>query len=271
MVSNYLKMTFSTPWSDSDTPRPKNNFFLGFCALFATSINDWTAFFSMHKWPYRTHAFLWLRIINIWYIFSVLVTMYGPWPIDLGRFVKAHMGEEVPGSNPWASQFWVCIVAIYKFNIWFVRYSYRWHYPYPNGVTCGQVWRGLPDLANPQNYIFFQFCSQTVIVHFPLSMWQPLIGTCGDLSLGHIISYQVIMSCHHSTSSCHISVRTIQTATWHDPIGPWIGLKMPKLGDMWKPLVLPHHHDDVIHTNYDSSPTDWAMLTKLWPWINFNL
>jgi hypothetical protein len=81
--------------------------------------------------------------------------------------------------------------------------------------------------------------------------------------------------------------------TWHDPIGPRIDLKMPKLGDTWQPLVLPRHHDDVmqrsachvsssfsfyvyymdvdiIHmnsdvnsTDADASPIDWARLTKL--------
>jgi hypothetical protein len=25
---------------------------------------------------------------------------------------------------------------------------------------------------------------------------------------------------------------------WHNPFGPGIDLKVPKLGDMWKPLVL---------------------------------
>jgi hypothetical protein len=75
---------------------------------------------------------------------------------------------------------------------------------------------------------------------------------------------------------------------WHNPIGPWIGPKVPKLGDMWQPLVLPHHHADynmthvisfsyyvccmdvdVIHmdtdissTDVESSCVDWARLTK---------
>jgi hypothetical protein len=54
-----------------------------------------------------------------------------------------------------------------------------------------------------------------------------------------LYGYHVIMP-HHCTD-CHISLPRhyinchiiVWTATWHDPIGPWIGPKMPKLGDMW--------------------------------------
>jgi hypothetical protein len=49
-----------------------------------------------------------------------------------------------------------------------------------------------------------------------------------------------------SMSACH---STVQTSMWHDPIGPWISPKMPKLGDMWQPLVLPHHHSDISMTH----------------------
>jgi hypothetical protein len=38
-------------------------------------------------------------------------------------------------------------------------------------------------------------------------------------------------------------------ATWHFLIGPHVDLKMSKMSDMWQPLVLLHHHDDVSMTH----------------------
>jgi hypothetical protein len=35
---------------------------------------------------------------------------------------------------------------------------------------------------------------------------------------------------------------------WHVFIGPHVNLKSPKMSDMWQPLVLPHHHADIIMT-----------------------
>jgi hypothetical protein len=140
-----------------------------------------------------------------------------------------------------------------------------------------QIWR------TRQTNFFSNFCSRTVIEHFPPATWQPLIGPCGGLSLGHVVLFH---ASHHAMSSCHVSVQTVWTATWHDPIGPRIDPKMPKLGDTWQPLVLPHHHVDIMmtstchvspsfsfhvccmdvdvnSTDVDSSPADWARLTKL--------
>jgi hypothetical protein len=81
----------------------------------------------------------------------------------------------------------------------------------------------------------------------------------------------------------------VQTATWHNFTGPRNDPKMPKMSDMWQPLVLPRHHSDanmtrvtsyvchvcftdadIIHTDVDidstdvdSSPAKWDRLTKL--------
>jgi hypothetical protein len=41
----------------------------------------------------------------------------------------------------------------------------------------------------------------------------------------------------------------VQTATWCFFIGPRIDSKMPKTSDMWQPLVMPHHHDDIDMTH----------------------
>jgi hypothetical protein len=45
--------------------------------------------------------------------------------------------------------------------------------------------------------------------------------------------------------ACHM---VVWTTTWHFLIGPHVDLKMSKMSDMWQPLVLPHHHVDVIMT-----------------------
>jgi hypothetical protein len=63
------------------------------------------------------------------------------------------------------------------------------------------------------------------------AMWHPPIHPFHPLPFQH----HVILSCHCATSS----VQNVQTAMWHNPFGPRIDLKVPKLGDMWKPLVLP--------------------------------
>jgi hypothetical protein len=62
--------------------------------------------------------------------------------------------------------------------------------PYPNDLTSVQVWHGPSHLADPPNYIFFQFSSRTIIEHLPPATWQPLIGPPGGLSLGHVVPYQ---------------------------------------------------------------------------------
>jgi hypothetical protein len=46
-----------------------------------------------------------------------------------------------------------------------------------------------------------------------------------------------------SCMTCHVAV---QNSMWHFSIGPHTDRKMPKMGDMWQPLVFPHHHVDVI-------------------------
>jgi hypothetical protein len=74
--------------------------------------------------------------------------------------------------------------------------------PYPNVLNRVQVWRGLPDLAVSLNLKKkFKFCSWIVTEHFPHAMWQPLIRPHGGLSLGHVVPFQVIMTCQHATSA----------------------------------------------------------------------
>jgi hypothetical protein len=63
------------------------------------------------------------------------------------------------------------------------------------------------------------------------------------------VTYHVIMP-HQSTMShtvCHV---VVWTTMWNLLLGPWIKPKMSKMSDTWKPLVLPHHHVDIIMTHF---------------------
>jgi hypothetical protein len=120
----------------------------------------------------------------------------------------------------------------------------------------------MPDLVDLTIFVFFQkldtgchwyFCPCHVAIP-NWAMWKPLIHPCHPLPCEPVVSeprhYMDAMSLptHHSTSLCHVTVRTVWTTTWKNPIGPRIGLEVPNLGDTWQPLVLPRHHDDVSMT-----------------------
>jgi hypothetical protein len=73
--------------------------------------------------------------------------------------------------------------------------------------------------------------------------------------------------CHHSAQSCHVTSATsslphvtcqvvVRSATWlyglpcgTFPLVHGLTEKSPKMSDTWQPLVLPHHHVDVIMTH----------------------
>jgi hypothetical protein len=61
-------------------------------------------------------------------------------------------------------------------------------------------------------------------------MWHVVIGPCqhDDVTTLHLYRWHLI--CTVWKVACHV---TVQTTMWHDLIGPWIGMKMPNLGDMW--------------------------------------
>jgi hypothetical protein len=48
-----------------------------------------------------------------------------------------------------------------------------------------------------------------------------------------------------ANSPYHVTIQTVWTSTWKNPIGPWIDPKVPKMGDTWEPPVLPRHHVDI--------------------------
>jgi hypothetical protein len=105
-------------------------------------------------------------------------------------------------------------------------------------VVC-QIWR------TRQSLIFFQKsnmgCPCAFVAYHVATpdwaTWKPLIRPYHPLPCHiHIITHVTVP--HHHTD-----------ATWHNPIGPQIGLKMPKLGDTWQPMVLPHHHADIMMTS----------------------
>jgi hypothetical protein len=64
-------------------------------------------------------------------------------------------------------------------------------------------------------------------------------------------SCHIILPCHfprHRTV-CHVA---IWIAMWHIFTGPQHDIKMPKMSDMWQPLVLPRHHADINMTHVTS-------------------
>jgi hypothetical protein len=193
--------------------------------------------------------------------------MKGRWPIGYGMNIKALRREEVPGSNPRASPFWLyCCNNIYIYIYIYITkvcpLVWRWFYPrfypllWPDLAWSRQIWRTRQIL-----FFFLNFWIRVVIGHFPTATWQPMTGPHGPpirprhplhrqpaMSVPHHRTDATSLPTHHATTSpCHVTVQTVQTATWKNPTGPRIGPEVPNMGDTWQPLVLPHHHVDVMH------------------------
>jgi hypothetical protein len=167
----------------------------------------------------------------------------------------------------------------------FVCQFWRWFYP----RFYRLVWCRPPDLADPPNhFFFFKFWIRAVIGHFPTAMWQPPIGP------RHPLLCQPAMSVPHhridhviANSPCHvITVRTVQTSTWKNPIGPWMVQKCQiwvTRGSLWcyhitmltccmthpvSSTVLCMCVDTIVMLTsivqmLTHPPADWARLTKL--------
>jgi len=127
--------------------------------------------------------------------------------------------------------------------------------------------------------------------------WWPFIGPRHHLCMVMPCHPYHIRFPHHLLGGCMKYHMAIRIATWHFSIGPWTDRKIPTMSDTWKPLVLPHHHVDVImthvilfmfhipymdanviHTYAKVSSTDadstmliWLGWPKLWPWISLDL
>jgi hypothetical protein len=102
--------------------------------------------------------------------------------------------------------------------------------------------RALPDLAGPP-FLFLKFGFQALIGHFLTATWKPMTGPHGRQPLGHANHFHSHLPHHPTMSSFHVTVRF---ATWIFFIGPQINLKMTEMSDTWQPLVLPHHHDEIM-------------------------
>jgi hypothetical protein len=124
----------------------------------------------------------------------------------------------------------------------------------------------------------FKFHSQIVLVHLPPATWQPLIGPRGDLSLGHTTLDQVSTPCQlygfpfSMIRLVHISVQNAKI--WVTRGSLWCCHIIMLMSSCHMSLPYSCHvsctDDGIIYTDVDvstmdanSSPADWARLTKL--------
>jgi hypothetical protein len=156
-------------------------------------------------------------------------------------YIKVLIEGEVSGLRPRTSPFWVFVVTMCIFEIFFsgefssVLYMMVGHH----------IWRGPAGFGRSAKsfsiYFFGKFTLGLSLGAFPLP--------CGSQPLGHINHYTIILHASiwsnnsFSNSACHVSV---WTATWCNFICPQNDPEMPNMSDMWKPLVLPCHHVDVM-------------------------
>jgi hypothetical protein len=148
-----------------------------------------------------------------------------------------------------------------------------------------------PDLVDPPLFYFWNLVLGPSLGIFPLPRGSQTLGYTNHLYTHLLCQHMIFHLIFHISLPCHSTVCHVVawTSTWHFFIGPWIDQKNPKMSDMWQPLVIPHHHDDVImtcftsyvchvhctdvdvihtdvdvnNTDVDSYPVDWARLTKL--------
>jgi hypothetical protein len=130
-------------------------------------------------------------------------------------------------------------------------------------VSTSQIWRDMYlnmvdwGLAPANPAFFLKIWLLDLIVHFPAATWQahdwatwwPFIGPC----------HHTAQSCHviPVASSFHVTCRVVVwIAMWlyglprgTFPLVHRLTRKRPKMSDTWQPLVLPHHHVDVIMTH----------------------
>jgi hypothetical protein len=119
---------------------------------------------------------------------------------------------------------------------------------------CCHIWRYELLL-----YFFLDIRLLALIGHLPAATWQPMTEPRGGHSLAHV-KLLARSRCH--ITSCLVNLSCMvqmprhlpcgcKDATWHFSIGSCVDLKMSNLSDTWQPLVLPHHHIDVIMTRVD--------------------
>jgi hypothetical protein len=199
----------------------------------------------------------------------------------LGRSYISIVVGEVWGSYLRACPFWLMIItkmhgSTNHFQTWRIHHIwFKWSGS-PSfklgearlttrfGGTSARFGGTSTRFGGPTLFFFFHFRLQALIGNFPTTMWNPMIFSCGGHSLTHP-TYLHSQMPHHlhpshlatsptmwmyrfhvSSTSCTTWKVVVWISMWHFSIGPHTDQKIPKMGDTWHPLVLAHHHANVM-------------------------